>query len=232
MSSEIIYDIHTHHEAPQPNGIINIRITPENIDSAENLLIHSLSENKDSTGNPQLYSIGMHPWDMDTMPDDSFWQKMQHIAELRNVAAIGETGVDIVKGAPMFQQILILKKHIELSEKIGKSLIMHDVKADDMVCALRRDLHPKMNWMVHGYRGKPQGATQLVKAGCYISFGERFNTSTLLSIPTETILSETDESLLSIEDIIVNLSKIRGVDLHPIIAGNSFKFLNFESWNS
>lgn len=232
MSTGVIYDIHTHHEAPQPHGIINIRITPENIDATETLLTQSLCESMYCARSPQLYSIGLHPWDTELIADDNFWQKMQHLATMKNVAAIGEIGVDIRKGAPMFQQMLIFKKHIEISEKTGKSLILHNVKADDIVCALRRDLHPKMNWMVHGYRGKPQGAAQLIKSGCYISFGERFNADTLLSIPTEAILSETDESLLPIEDIIANLSEVRGIDLHSIIARNSFKFLNFESWNS
>lgn len=229
MSEERIYDIHTHHEAPQPHGIINIRLNPLNIDSVETLLTQSVIADMEESIFPQLYSIGVHPWDVNDMPDENFWQKMRNLASLRNVVAIGETGVDIVKGASMFIQMLILKKHVEISEEIGKSLILHVVKADDMICALRRDLHPKMNWMVHGYRGKPQGAAQLVKAGCFISFGERFNPSTLMSIPKEKILAETDESPLSIEDIIVKLSEIRGMDLHPIIAGNSFKFLNFES---
>lgn len=215
----MILDIHTHHPFPQPFGLISIRFKEGEFESTGSLLRPD-----------QFYSVGVHPWDveMGSGSDSVFWNEFEELASRENVLAIGEAGLDPNGQAPMFIQLLVLKKQIEISEKLGKPLILHDVKSDDMICGLRRDLNPKMNWMVHGYRGKARGATQLVKRGCWISFGEKFNVETLQAIPLDKILAETDESSKSIEEIIFSLSEVRGIDLKPIIAENSAKFLNFE----
>lgn len=202
-----ILDIHTHHSAPQPQAIINKRIGVDDLD----LLPY------------QLYSAGVHPWDVNST------NPSLDILSLPNIVAIGECGIDLTaNNAPLFIQLQILKKQIEISEKLRKPMIIHAVKSTDIMCGLRRDIKPTMPWCIHGFRGKPQAAMQLVKAGCYISFGEKFNSETLLAVPEDRILAETDESPLNIQEIIQLLSKVKGIDLTSLIKENSKKFLNFE----
>lgn len=205
----MILDIHTHKPAPQPEGVISLRI-------------RAGEEPQPALAEGQLYSAGIHPWD--SAEGDAF-ETVEALCSLPQVAAIGECGVDILRGGPMFMQLNLFRRHIELSERIGKPIVVHCVKGDDIICGLRRDLRPAMPWAIHGYRGKPTAAAQLVKSGCYISFGEHFNADTLRSVPEERILAETDESELSIEAIISRLSEAAGRDLRPAIAANTLRFL-------
>ena len=200
-------DIHTHHPAPQPKAVIS----------------SSVCDFRPLTG--QLYSVGIHPWESDRNIPAEEWSELENIASLPNVVAIGEAGIDKIKGGALFQQIIVFKRQIDLSEKLGKPLIIHDVKSHDVIVGLKRNIKPKQNWMVHGFRGKPSVARMLTNEGIYISFGEKFNSETPSSIPENLILAETDESSLTIEEIIHNLSSCMGKDITDTIAKNTFSFL-------
>ncbi len=205
----MILDIHSHH--PGSMAILDTGTTPDKFPDA------------------RYISVGIHPWNTVESIAESTWQALESAAQSDRVVAIGECGIDKLRGGAMFQQLNIFKRQIELAETLRKPLIIHAVKADDYICALRRDLKPEMPWVVHGYRGKPAAAAQLLRCGCYLSFGEKFNSDTLLACPQNRILAETDESNLGIEEIISRLSTVTGSDLTPIIASNSNFFCNFES---
>lgn len=208
-------DIHTHHPAPQPLGVINA--TMEDFNPEEG----------------QRYSIGIHPWaTTGAMPGLADWEKLEKLASLPCVVAIGECGVDKVRGGFMFKQMLVFNRQIELSEKLGKPLIVHDVKAHDAIVGLRRELSLTQKWVVHGFRGKPTVAKMLTDAGIYVSLGEQFNAASLPMIPRHLLLAETDESNLSIEQIIGNIAVAMGEDYESVaelIAANTRKFLYNES---
>lgn len=202
-------DIHTHHPAPQPLAVINAN--RQDFSPLEN----------------QLYSVGIHPWDTFTSPTEDDWQKFEALCRLPEVVAIGECGFDTIKGGHFFRQVLIFKRQMEISEKIGKPLIIHDVRAHDSVVGYRREYNPSQNWVVHGFRGKPTVAKMLTDVGIYLSFGEKFNPEALKSTPRHLILAETDESKLDIESIIAAMSECIGLDMMPVIAENTARFLSF-----
>lgn len=209
-----ILDIHTHRQPPYPEGVVSLRI-----DGQCNLY--------ETFIDGQLYSAGVHPWDLERLPDD--WSDtLGRLVRLPQVIAVGECGVDLPRGGMLFRQLQVFRRHVELSEEVGKPLIIHDVKSDDIICGLRRDLKPRQPWVVHGFRGKPAAAASLLKSGCYLSFGEHFNPDTLRSVPEDRILAETDESAMNIGEIIRRLSDTREEDLMLIIKSNSEKFCNFE----
>lgn len=203
----MILDIHSHRIAPYPEGVINLRD------------LNSIPMEG------QLYSAGIHPWDTDCEITDDTFLRLQKLIENPNVVAVGECGVDPGKGGPMFRQLQILKRQIELSERLEKPLVLHCVKSADVILGLKRDLNPSQPWIIHGFRGKPQLAKQLTDKGIYLSFGERFNADTVAAMPDNLILAETDESLLSIEEIIATLNKAAHRDLSGIIAANIFSLL-------
>lgn len=207
LDNPIILDIHTHRAAPYPEGVISLR----NPDA-------SLAEG-------QLYSAGIHPWDSGEGSGDDSFSRLERLASDRQVVMIGECGVDPAKGAPMFRQLQLLKRQIDLSEQLKKPLILHCVKGADIIMGLKRDLKPLQPWIIHGFRGKPEQARQLTSKGIFLSFGEKFNPATVMTMPDDMILAETDESLLSITEIIGALSLAANRDLTPSIAANTASLL-------
>lgn len=171
----------------------------------------------------QLYSVGIHPWD----EADSALRLdvLTALAARPEVAAIGEAGLDLAKGAPMYRQLLAFRRQVEISEEVGKPLIVHCVKTTDMIMGLRRDLRPRQPWVVHGFRGKPAAAQQLLRCGCWLSFGERFNAETVRMVPADFLLAETDCSEKPIQEIVAALSEARQEDVMALAAANSERLI-------
>lgn len=198
-------DIHTHCGAPRPLALINIDPSETgDFIPAEN----------------QFYSVGIHPWNSSTAPSPDVLERLEKWASMSWCAAVGECGVDMLKGGPLFRQLQIMKHHIVLSERLALPLVIHDVKAHDIIIGLKKEMSPRQPWIIHGFRGKPSVAEMLLKAGLSLSFGERFNPDSLKATPADRIFAETDESPLSIEEIINQMSGIYGEDLNPVICSN------------
>lgn len=202
-----IIDIHTHHTAPQPEALISV--SPENFNPIPN----------------QFYSVGIHPWETNNEISEDSWKLFEETCRHPQVLAVGECGIDLVKGGPLFRQMQVMKRQIDLSEELGKPLVIHNVHAHDIIIGMKKDMKPQQEWMVHGFRGKPTVAEMLTDAGIWISFGDRHNDNAVPVVPSELILAETDESATSIGDIITALSTLRSEDLMPVIISNTRRFL-------
>ena len=205
-----IIDIHTHHAAPRLNAVV--AVSPADFNPVEE----------------QLYSVGIHPWDTGTEIAPETWTLLEETASRPEVAAIGECGLDTLRGGPLFRQMQIFKRHIDLSERLGKPLIIHDVRAHDIIVGMRRDLAPSQNWLIHGFRGKPTVAKMMLDAGMYLSIGEKFNPETIRVIPPDRLLAETDESEMTIEEIIGRISESAGRDVRGEVEENAGRLLGLE----
>ena len=203
----MILDIHTHKPAPYSEGVVSV--TDLSLPLPEG----------------QACSVGIHPWNTAQPVTEEEFRRLEALAAMPQVAAIGECGVDLAKGGPMFRQLQILKRQIDLSERLGKPLILHCVEGADIILGLKRDLQPAQTWVVHGFRGKPELARQLTDKGIMLSFGEKFNPDTVMSMPGNMLLAETDESVLTIREIIGALSVAANRDLTPEIAANTASVL-------
>lgn len=195
-----ILDIHTHHQPPYPEGII--AMAPEKLPAPDAFP-------------GQLYSVGVHPWDVRGMglsPAEK--TRLREAAQRDDVVALGECGIDSVHegAAPLFSQLLALKAQVEISEEVGKPLILHCVKAQDIIIGVRKDLNAGQPWIVHGFRGKPTILKMLTDAGIYVSYGEKFNPDSVAATPLDRIFVETDASSVSIEEIIQSIRTI-----HPTL---------------
>ena len=161
-------------------------------------------------------SVGIHPWYINADWQSEF-ASIAGFAGESNVVAIGECGLDILKSpAPIELQEEILKAHILLAEEVQKPLILHCVKAYDWLIALRKEMKPQQAWILHGFRGKPQQAEQLIKAGFHISLGEKFNTESAKVIPMERLFIESDESNAAIADIYAAVARAKGADIEEL----------------
>lgn len=165
-------DIHTHSLAAGSDSIINLPLRAEMPDSG-------------------YFSVGIHPWDSATATEADM-AEIERMAEDPRVVAIGETGIDKLRGGDINKQLDILKRHIALSERLGKPLILHIVRAFPEIIRLRILLHPSQRWIIHGFRGKPELARELLRHGFDISLGQAFNPATAAAIPTDRLFHETD----------------------------------------
>lgn len=212
----MIIDCHTHRPAPAPGAVIST--TP--------IGFVAMGE--------QLWSTGLHPWDLDLFTDDGMqikdeiWVEMVAASSSPYVAAIGECGIDISRGGLLATQMLAFRKQALLAERLRKPLIIHAVKAHDIVTGLKRDLRPEQPWIIHGFRNKPTIADIYLNAGCYLSFGEKFSPEAIDITPEDRILAETDESTLSIDEIIARLEESAQKPLRDTIIANGKIFHSYK----
>lgn len=140
----------------------------------------------------RVYSVGIHPWRSSVSTEEEI-RRVEDIAERSEVVMIGECGLDRMCDAPMEDQMRVFRRMVALSERVGKPLVLHVVKAFGQIMDLHRTMRPRQPWIVHGFRGKPELARQLVREGMYLSFGERYNEKSLKATLPERVLQESDE---------------------------------------
>lgn len=164
-----------------------------------------------------LYSVGIHPWNVGIATDaDLRW--VRALAADPRVVAIGETGLDLAhisygwvwtegrweveQVAPDLDlQMAMLDYHIFLSEHLHKPLILHIVKRYPEIIRLKNKLKPVQPWVIHGFRGKPGLAQDLLKFGFYLSYGEKFNPLSVAVTPPSRMLVETDDSSVPVSRV-------------------------------
>jgi len=162
---------------------------------------------------------GIHPW----RADESFT-----VPDLSDKIAVGECGLDALRGPAMERQEDVFLQHIRLSEQMGLPLVIHCVRAIDMLLHLRRELHPAMPWMLHGFRGKPQQLRSLLDAGFYISFGFHYNEESLLLCPIDRLLLETDDNEgYPVAKIYNNVADKKGLDVPNLCEKMAENYLAF-----
>lgn len=153
---------------------------------------------------------GVHPWHAgDPLPEPDLCGKL----------AIGECGLDALCGSSLETQEAVLRWQIALSEAHGLPLIVHCVRALDRLLAVRKALRPRMPWMVHGFRGKPQQLHTLLAAGCFVGFGAHYNAESLRSCHLNRLLLETDDDAThDIAYIYNNVASDLGLGVAQLVA--------------
>ncbi|MDD5871575.1 MAG: TatD family hydrolase, partial [Bacteroidales bacterium] len=159
----MLIDAHT-HQADSHIGVISVE--PDRFDPRPGL----------------YYSVGIHPWSTLTVGDDDF-RLLEAAARHPQVVAIGECGIDRLRGADIDRQRIIFERHVVLSESLRKPLIVHEVKASDIILSVHARLNPVCRWMRHGARFGVRQAEQYVRHGIYLGFGAIRNEQTLQSVP-------------------------------------------------
>lgn len=186
-SGAVMFDFHTHKV--KPDAIVSISPC-------------------DDVSSRVLYSVGVHPWMVADAGCDA-WSRIDAVAREKNVVAIGETGLDKLRGPAISLQAEAFERHVSVSESVGKPLIIHCVRAYNELMSMRRRLSPSQAWVVHGFRGKPELARQLVDAGFLLSLGAKFNAATAMAIPSDKLLIESDESDTDVASIYRSVAAAR-----------------------
>ena len=148
------------------------------------------------------YSVGFHPWDTTGDLNAADYALLEQCARHPQVLAIGETGLDSRRGAEMEVQRQVFARHLRLAAALDKPVVVHSVRTAQEILALRRTINlTDVPLAIHGMRANERVARLLLDEGCYLSFGVRFNSHTLLETPLERLLIETDENPESIQEV-------------------------------
>ena len=117
--------------------------------------IQNFSQNeweKDSfTEGGQLASVGLHPWFLTKENAETDFKKLTQLVDNQNIVAIGECGLDKLRGESLDFQTTIFTKQIQLAESIQKPVIIHCVRAFNEVIALKKKLKPTVPMIIHGF---------------------------------------------------------------------------------
>jgi TatD DNase family protein len=162
-----------------------------------------------------LCSIGIHPWESDRVTQEELLL-LHELSTHPLVAAIGECGIDRLKGADIEQQTVLFEQHILLSEKVRKPLIIHAVKSTDIILALHRQYNPTQTWIIHGYRGNATTAQQYIKRGIELSYGEKFNPAAVATTPKDMLWIESDESCVDINQIYNSVAQAANIEAEEL----------------
>lgn len=208
-----IYDIHTHDSVTA--GADDDGVPRQRLHYILNVYPLGFEYAKDNEQCP-WFSCGVHPWySEDAEPQIKF---LQEIANDPKIVAIGETGLDKLKGPDMHIQEEMFFKQAELAEKLQKPLIIHCVKAWDELLHVQKTIKPHQPWIIHAYRGKTELTRQLISHGFYFSIGERFNPDSLKEIPLNRLFCETDESDTPLIDIYLAIADCLHVPVETLAA--------------
>ena len=177
------------------------------------------------------YSYGIHPWALDStdFQEENAMQLLKQRLQSPNVLALGEAGLDKFH-AYFDRQIKVFERQIVLSENLKKPMILHVVKSNGEIIALRKKHRPKQPWIVHGFNGTTQDAAQLTRQGIFLSVGEsllhpdRKIYNSLKTIDLNYIFFETDMAEIGVEKVYETAAKRLEMDLSAL---QSRVFVNF-----
>ncbi|WP_265226759.1 TatD family hydrolase [Buchnera aphidicola] len=166
---------------------------------------------------------------------------------------MGETGLDYFYQKKNFEdQIKLFYKHIYLSKKLNKPLIIHSRNANqDTIKILQSEKSEKCRGVLHSFNYDFKTASKLLDMGFYISLSGIFTfknseklRSVIKKIPLNRILLETDSPYLTpfphrgkenqpsyiyyIAKYLSNLIKIDLEELSAITSKNFFKLFNLK----
>lgn len=110
-------------------------------------------------------AFGVHPWHIDAAPADWAEQLEQILAE-NPAALVGECGIDRLKNTDVAAQSAILQKHIGLAQKYRRPLIIHAVKAVEVLQNLLAFM-PACT-IFHSYAGPAEWGRQIQAHGYFI----------------------------------------------------------------
>lgn len=196
-------DIHTHSLSSDANikKVFNLDITAGTLGED---LEHFFGEN-------ESVSVGIHPW---SVSEDLFFEQLEileYLAGDSRVKAIGEIGLDKLKGPDLKLQEDVFLKQIRVAEAVKKPIIVHCVKSFNELIAIKKVVRPKVPMIIHGFNRKVDLAKELTQKGFYLSFGRALIESDLVkealrSIPLEQVFLETDDGKKLIVSEVYNVA--------------------------
>ncbi len=119
---------------------------------------------------PNLYAaVGVHAHEASDCTDENLIE-IEKLYSHKKVVAVGEIGLDYYYDfSPRERQIEVFRQQIELANKLGLPVIIHDREAHEDTLKILKELRPK--GVVHCFSGSVEMAKEIIKLGLYIGLG-------------------------------------------------------------
>lgn len=168
-----------------------------------------------------LYSVGIHPWHLESVEINDCLQAMEQAMNFSNVIALGECGIDRAIDTEVVWQEYYFKKQAEMARKYSKPLIIHCVRAYPEVIRMKKEVTSALPWIIHGFRGNEHTAASLIKHGFYISVGGKLlddpkKRKAFAMIPLDRLLLETDDAHESINRVYEQAARILNLQVEDL----------------
>lgn len=210
--ASVIFDVHSHIKQ---SGTIQIL------------------QSNNTVLNDSFYSAGIHPWEAAHFKSQI--NNLFQLAEHENCLAIGECGLDKLKGPSLTIQQEAFEAQILLSEQLQLPMIIHCVRSFSEIVHIRKKLKPKQIWILHGFN-KTSLLDKLISEEMMISIGSSILKNSSLQqclnqIPNQNLLFETDNADIEIKAIYQKAAALKQLTLQELesIVEQNFK-RTFKKW--
>lgn len=143
------------------------------------------------------YTVGHHPWFAKaSLTEKEITSLKDRYQKDKYCLAIGEFGLDKLKGPDLNVQIHIVKQQLELAQALQAPVIIHCVRQYDVLTKLKSQ-YDIPAWIIHGYYRHKALALQLIDKGFYLSCcchekAPRSFLEACMDMPVEKMFLETD----------------------------------------
>ena len=210
-------DIHTHAPDHREGVIQIINLFPEQVIK----LLPAQSPIKSNS--TDFYSLGWHPWYLKEENYDSFLDIVSHECLRQEILAIGECGLDHQCSVPFPLQQKVFKQQALIAERVEKPLLIHCVRASNEIIKLKKEIKPKMPWIIHGYNSNLLTGRELIRHGLFLSLGADLlrDTSNALyllpEIPLDRLFFETGDMDVAVEKMYQKAALLLNTDLSVLL---------------
>ncbi|HXF82647.1 MAG TPA: TatD family hydrolase [bacterium] len=147
-------------------------------------------------------AVGIHPHDAHTASAADI-ERLRALAADPRAVAVGETGLDRVRGAPFDAQVAAFRSHIRLARERALPLVVHCRDAYAEVLEVLEE-EAATAVILHAFAGPPEAATACAERGYFISIGGAVTFPRAAAVreaarraPLELLLLETDAPVLT-----------------------------------
>jgi len=146
------------------------------------------------------YALGLHPYFTDKHSDSDLDLLEQAIRNRDNkCVAVGECGLDFVKGDDRERQMLLLDAQLDLAIQYHLPVILHCRGAHQQMIKLLKQKKLSCAGVIHGFSGSYEQAMDYIRLGYYIGVGStitylraRKTRNTISKLPLANLVLETD----------------------------------------
>jgi len=181
-----------------------------------------------------FHSVGVHPWHAGDLTVEKAMDLIQ-LSVNSQTLAIGECGLDALKGPQLDVQEKVFEAQVDLSEQLQLPLIIHCVKSWNALQQIHKKKQPKQTWVYHGF-AKLGILDQVVSAGLMVSLGGGIighpkAIAIVAGIPDAQLLLETDDQPIEIRSVYEYVARLKGISLQQLneIVTENFK-KTFRKW--
>jgi TatD DNase family protein len=173
-------------------------------------------------GENESVSVGIHPWSVSEELFSEQLEILEFLAADSRVKAIGEIGLDKLKGPDLKLQEEVFLKQIRIAETVRKPIVIHCVKSFNELIAIKKVVRPKVPMIIHGYNRKADLAIELTKKGFFLSFGKaligaELVKSALKNIPLSQVFFETDDdNELIVSEVYKSASEVLNIEMEEL----------------